>query len=54
VFSLVPSHKLDANESVHRDINIKITNKKHYIDAFIIPGRLYMFRATFSSIVWST
>jgi len=30
---------------------IKITNKINYIDLFIIPSRLYMFRAMFSPII---
>jgi hypothetical protein len=30
----------DVYESVHRDITMKITNKMHYIDQFIIPSRL--------------
>jgi len=33
---------------------IKITNKMHYIDQFIIPSQLYMFRAMFSPIIRST
>jgi len=33
---------------------MKITNKMHYIDYFIIPSRLYTFRATFSPTIRST
>jgi hypothetical protein len=33
---------------------MKITNKMHYIDLFIFPSRLYMFRAVFSPIIRST
>jgi hypothetical protein len=33
---------------------MKITNKMHYIDLFIIPSRLYMFRAMFSPIINGT
>jgi len=33
---------------------MKITNKMHYIDQFIIPSQLYMFRAMFSPIIRST
>jgi len=32
----------------------KITNNVHYIDEFVIPSRLYMFRAMFSPIIRST
>jgi hypothetical protein len=46
--------KLDAHESVNRDTSMKITNKMHYIDSFIIPSQLYMFWAMFSSIIRST
>jgi len=46
--------KLDVHKSVHRDTTMKITNKMHYIDQFIIPSRLYMFRAMFSPIIRST
>ena len=42
---------LEVHESVHRDTTIKITHKMHYIDQFIIPSRLYMFRATFAPII---
>ena len=45
---------LDVLESLHRDTTLKITNKMHYIDYFIIPSRLYMFRAMFSPIIRST
>jgi hypothetical protein len=44
----------DVHESVHRDTITKITNKMHYIDLFIIPSRIYMFRAVFSPITRST
>ena len=33
---------------------MKITNKMHYVDLFIIPSQLYMFRAMFSPIIRST
>jgi len=33
---------------------MKITNKVHYINYFIIPSPLYMFRAMFSPITRST
>jgi len=33
---------------------MKITNKMHYIDSFIIPSQFYMFRAMFSPIIWNT
>jgi len=33
---------------------MKITNKMHYIDSFIIPSQLYIFWATFSPIIKST
>jgi hypothetical protein len=33
---------------------MEITNKMHYIDSFIIPSRLYRFRAMFSHIIRST
>jgi hypothetical protein len=33
---------------------MKITNKMHYIDSFIIPSRLYIFRAMFSPIIRGT
>jgi hypothetical protein len=33
-------HVLDVHESVHRDTTMKITNKTHYIDEFIIPSQL--------------
>jgi len=39
---------------VHRDTTMKITNKMHYIDSFIIPSRFYMFRAMFPPITRST
>jgi hypothetical protein len=45
---------LDVHESLHRDTTIKLTNKMHYIDQFIIPSRLYMFLAMFSPIISST
>jgi hypothetical protein len=32
-------HKLDVHTSVHRDTTMKITNKLHYIDKFVIPSR---------------
>jgi hypothetical protein len=32
---------------------MQITNKMHYIDKFIIPSQLYMFRAMFSPIIRS-
>jgi len=32
----------------------KMTNKMHYIDYFIIPSQLCMFRAMFSPIIRST
>ena len=35
-------------------LTMKITNKLHYIDEFIIPSRLYMFGAMFSPIIRST
>jgi len=41
--------KLDVHKSVHRDTTIKITNKMHYIDQFIIPSQLYIFRAMLQS-----
>ena len=44
----------DVHESVYRDTTMQITNKMHYIDYFIIPSQLYMFRATFSPIIRST
>jgi hypothetical protein len=44
----------DVHKSVHRNKTMKINNKMHYIDKFIIPSRLYMFRAMFSPIVRST
>jgi len=47
-------NKLDIHESVHRDTTKKITNKMHYMDEFIIPRELYMFRAMFSLIIRST
>jgi len=34
--------------------SMKITNKMPYMDLFIIPSRLYMFRAMFSPIIRST
>jgi hypothetical protein len=43
--------KVDVHESVHRDTTMTITNKMHYIDQFIIPSRLYMFRAMFTPII---
>jgi hypothetical protein len=45
---------LDVREFVHRNTTMKITNKMHYIDLFIIQSRLYMFRAMFSPIIRST
>jgi len=39
------------------DLNVatmKITNKMNYIDSFIIPSQLYMFRAMISPIIRST
>jgi len=39
---------------VHRDTIMKITNKMHYVDQFIIPSQLYMLRAMFSPIIKST
>jgi hypothetical protein len=36
------------------EITMKITNKIQYIGKFIIPSRLYMFRAIFSPIIRST
>jgi hypothetical protein len=33
---------------------MKITNKMHYIDQFIIPSQLHMFREMFSPIIRST
>jgi len=33
---------------------MKMTNKMHYIDYFIIPSQLYMFQAMFSPIIRST
>jgi hypothetical protein len=33
---------------------VKITDKIHYIDKFIIPSQLYTFRAMFSPIIRST
>jgi hypothetical protein len=38
----------------HDNSTKKITNKINYIDLFIIPSRLYMFRAMFSPISRST
>jgi hypothetical protein len=35
-------------------LTTKITKKTHYIDEFIIPSRLYMFRAMFSPVISST
>jgi len=35
-------------------VSMKITNKMHYIDKFIITSQLYMFRAMFSSIIRRT
>jgi hypothetical protein len=46
--------KLHVYESVHRDTTMKITNKVRYMGEFIIPSRLYMFRAMFSPIIRST
>jgi len=46
--------RFDVHESVHHDTTMKITNKMHYIDQFIIPGQLYMFRRMFSPIIRST
>jgi len=50
----IAKHKLDVHESVHLNTTMKITSKVHYIDEFIIPSRLYMFRAMFSFIIRST
>jgi len=44
----------DIYKSVHHNTTMKITNKMHYIDLFIIPSRFYMFRAKFSSIIRSS
>jgi hypothetical protein len=44
----------DVYESMHRDTTMKVTNKMHYINEFIIPSWLYMFRAMFSPIIRST
>jgi hypothetical protein len=44
----------DVHESVHLDTTIKITNEMPYIDEFIVPSQLYMFRAMFSPIIRST
>ena len=35
-------------------MTLKITNKTHYIDHFIIASQLYMFRAMLSPIIRST
>jgi hypothetical protein len=43
----------DIHESVHRDTNMKITDKMHYRDQFIIASQVYMFRAMFSSNIRS-
>jgi len=45
---------LVVHESVHRDTTMKITNKMHYVDEFIISSQLYMFWAMFSPIIRST
>jgi len=44
-------YKIHVHKSVHRDITMKITNKMHYIDSFIIPSQLYMFQKMFSPII---
>ena len=44
----------DVHESMHRNTTMKITNNMHYIEYFIIPSGLYMFRAMFSPIIMST
>jgi len=38
----------------HAVNKIKKTNNMHYIEYFIIPSGLYMFRAIFSPIIRST
>jgi hypothetical protein len=52
-FLQMQRHKLDVHDSMHRDVTIKITKKMHYIDWFIIPNQLYMFRAMILSIIRS-
>jgi hypothetical protein len=47
------SRYFDVHESVRRDTTMKITNKMHYIDQFIIPSQLYMLREMFSLIIRS-
>ena len=53
-FMKLQNRTIDVHESVHRDTTMKINNKMHYIDSFIIPSRLYMFRAMFSPIIRRT
>jgi hypothetical protein len=54
VFAGHSFRELDVHESVHRDTTMPITNKMHYIDKFIIPSQIYMFRAMFSPIIRKT
>jgi len=53
-WNLIVNNCITTNQSVHRDTTMKIANKLDYIDWFIIPSWLYMFRAIFSPIIRST
>jgi hypothetical protein len=46
--------KLIAQLLTVANATMKITNKVHCIDEFIIPSPLYVFRAMFSPIIRST